>query len=70
MLCVMFHSLLDEMGRGMHGEVLVCMSSHIRTALSMSCPQLFGYYAAALTVDIKPWGRRRMTTFSFFMVSL
>ena len=31
--------------------------------------QLFGYYAAALTVDIKPWGRRRMTIFSFFMVS-
>ena len=31
--------------------------------------QLVGYYAAALTVDIKGWGRRRMTVFSFFMVS-
>ena len=30
--------------------------------------QLFGYYFAALSVDIKPWGRRRMTTFSFLMV--
>ena len=34
----------------------------------MRCLQLFGYYAGALTVDIKPWGRRRMTTFSFTMV--
>ena len=33
-------------------------------------PQLFGYYAGALTVDIKPWGRRRMTIFSFCMVRL
>jgi hypothetical protein len=30
--------------------------------------QLFGYYAAALTVDWKWVGRKRMTTFSFFMV--
>ena len=30
--------------------------------------QLVGYYAAALTVDVKFWGRRRMTVFSFFMV--
>lgn len=32
--------------------------------------QLFGYYAAALTVDWKPWGRRRMTTVSFLMVRI
>ena len=31
--------------------------------------QLVGYYAAALSVDVKFWGRRRMTVFSFFMVS-
>ena len=31
--------------------------------------QLVGYYFAALSVDFKPWGRRRMTVFSFFMVS-
>ena len=30
--------------------------------------QLVGYYFAALSVDFKPWGRRRMTVFSFFMV--
>ena len=27
-----------------------------------------GYYAAALTIDWKFWGRRRMTTIFFFMV--
>ena len=32
--------------------------------------QLVGYYAAALTVDVKWIGRRRMTVFSFFMVSV
>ena len=33
-----------------------------------ACVQLFGYYAAALTVDWKWVGRKRMTTFSFSMV--
>ena len=32
--------------------------------------QLWGYYFAALSVDFRPWGRRRMTTFSFLMVCL
>ena len=52
-----------------HAAVIVPETLIMPAQNLLSCVQLVGYYGAALSVDYRWLGRKKLTTFSFLWVS-